>query len=60
MKIWQQALTQQMKLFHQSYSKDLDSSEAPTVLGCFKLPLPPVVRRPQTIKCAAVRVLQAG
>ena len=46
--------------FHQSYSKDLDASEAPTFLGCFKLPLPPVVRRPQTIKCAAVRVLQAG
>ena len=54
MKIWQQALTQQMKLFHQSYSKDLDSSEAPTFLGCFKLPLPPAVSRPQIITRAAV------
>ena len=53
MKIWQQALTQQMKL-NQSYSKDFDSSEAPTFLGCFKLPVPPAVRRPQTITYAAV------
>ena len=27
--------------FNQSYSKDFDSSEAPTFLGCFKLPVPP-------------------
>ena len=46
MKIWRQALTQQI---NQSYSKDFDSSEAPTFLGCFKLPVPPAVRRPQTI-----------
>ena len=46
--------------FNQSYSNDFDSSEAPTFLGCFKIPVPPVVRRPQTITCAAVRVLQAG
>ena len=25
--------------FNQSYSKDFDSSEAPTFLGCFKLPV---------------------
>ena len=46
--------------FNQSYSKDFDSSEAPTFLGCFKLPVPPADRRPQTITRAAVRVLQAG
>ena len=45
--------------FNQSYSNDFDSSEAPTFLGCFKLPVPPVVRRPQTITGAAVGVLQA-
>ena len=27
--------------FNQSYSNDFDSSEAPTFLGCFKLPVPP-------------------
>ena len=59
MKIWQQALTQKMT-FNQSYSKDSDSSEAPAFLRCFKLPVPPAVRRPQTITRAAVRVLQAG
>ena len=26
---------------NQSYSNDFDSSEAPTFLGCFKLPVPP-------------------
>ena len=46
--------------FNQSYSKDFDSSEAPTFLGCFKLPVPPAVRGPQTITCAAVGILQAG
>ena len=46
--------------FNQSYSKDFDSSEAPAFLGCFKLPVPPAVRRPQTITCTAVQVLQAG
>ena len=51
MKIWQQALTQKMT-FNQSYSKDSDSSEAPAFLGCFKLPVPPAVRRPQTITLA--------
>ena len=40
--------------FNQSYSNDFDSSEAPTFLGYFKLPVPPAVRRPQTIACAAV------
>ena len=34
--------------YNQSYSKDFDSSEAPTFLGGFKLPVPPAVRRPQT------------
>ena len=38
--------------FNQSYSKDFDSSEAPTFLGCFELPVPPAVRRPQTITLA--------
>ena len=42
---------------NQSYSNDFDSSEAPTFLGCFKLPVPLEVWRPQTITCAAVRVL---
>ena len=46
--------------FNQFYSKDFDSSEAPAFLGCFKVPEPPAVRRPQTITSAAVRVLQAG
>ena len=46
--------------FNQPYSDDFDSSEAPTFLGCFKLPVPPAVRRPQTITCAAVGDLQAG
>ena len=41
---------------NQSYSNDFDSSEAPTFLGCFKLPVPLMVGRPQTITCAAVRV----
>ena len=59
MKIWQQALTPKMKLLISLILK-IDSSEAPTFLGCFKLPVPPAVRRPQTITCAAVRVLQAG
>ena len=45
--------------FNQSFSKDFDSSEAPIFLGCFKLPVPPKVRRPQTITCTAVGVLQA-
>ena len=45
---------------NQSYSNDFDSSEAPTFLGCFKLPVPLMVGRPQTITCAAVRVRQAG
>ena len=44
-----------MKL-NQFYSNDLDTSEAPAILGCFKLPVPSAVSRPQTITCAAVRV----
>ena len=46
--------------FNQSYSNDFDSSEAPTFLGCFKLPVPPEVRRPQTITCAASCTSPAG
>ena len=46
--------------FNQSYSNDFDSSKAPAFLGYFKLPVPPAVRRPQTITRAAVRVLQTG
>ena len=45
---------------NQSYSNDFDSSEAPTFLGCFKLPVPPAGGRPQTITCAAVRMSPAG
>ena len=41
---------------NQSYSNDFDSSEGPTFLGCFKLPVPLMVRRPQTITCAAVKI----
>ena len=56
MKIWQQVLAQQMKPLISPILNDFDSSEAPTFLGCFNLPLPLVVGRLQTIKCAAVRV----
>ena len=45
---------------NQSYSNDFDSLEAPTFLGCFKLPVPLEVGRLQTITCASVRVRQAG
>ena len=40
--------------FNQSNSNDIDSTVVPRFLGCFKLPVPPAVRRPQTITCAAV------
>ena len=60
MKIWQQVLAQQMKPLISPILMTFDSLEAPTFLGCFKLPGPPAVRRPQTITRAAVRVLQAG
>ena len=60
MKTWQQVLAQKNETLNQSYSNDFDSSEAPTFLGCFKLPVPLKVGRPQTITCAAVRVRQAG
>ena len=60
MKIWQQVLAQQMKPLISPILNDFDSSAAPTFLGCLKLPVPPSVRRPQRITCAAVRVLQAG
>ena len=56
MKTWQQVLAQKNETLNQSYSNDFDSSEAPTFLGCFKLPVPLVVGRPQTITCIAVRV----
>ena len=45
--------------FNQSYSNDFDSSEAPTFRGCFKLPVPPVVRRPQTITCSPAGRLES-
>ena len=41
---------------NQYYSNDFDSLEGLTFLGCFKLPVPLVVGRPQTITCIAVRV----
>ena len=60
MKIWQQVLAQQMKPLISPILNDFDSSEAPTFLGCFKLPVPLAVGRPQTITCTAVSVRQAG
>ena len=60
MKIWQQVLAQQMKLLISPILMSLTPPEAPTFLGCFKLPVPPAVGRLQTITCAAVGVLQAG
>ena len=50
MKIWQQILAQQMKLLISPILMIL-TLEAPTFLGCFKLHVPPAVRRPQTITC---------
>ena len=47
------------EILNQSYSNDFDSSEAPTLLGYFKLSVPLAVGRLQTITCAAVRVWQA-
>ena len=41
---------------NQSYSNDFDSVEAPTFLGCFKLPVPLPVGRLQAITCTAVRI----
>ena len=60
MKTWQQVLAQQMKPLISPILNDFDSSEAATFLGCFKLPVPLAVGRPQTITCEAVRVWQAG
>ena len=60
MKIRQQVLAQQMKPLISPILMSLTPPEAPTFLGCFKLPVPPAVGRPQTITCAAVGVLQAG
>ena len=59
MKIWQHVLAQQMKPLISPILMILTPG-SPTFLGCFKLPVPPVVRRPQAITCTAVRVLQAG
>ena len=59
MKIWQQVLVQQMKPLISPILMIL-TSQAPTFLGCFKLPVPLAVGRPQTITCTAIRVLQAG
>ena len=60
MKIWQPSIGSTNETFNQFYSNDFDSSEAPTFLGCFKLPMPLAVMRPQAITCAAVRVWQTG
>ena len=60
MKIWQQVLAQQMKPLISPILNDFYSLEAPIFLGCFKLPVPLTVWRPQTNTCAAVRVWQAG
>ena len=60
MKIWQEVLAQQTKPLISPILMIFDSWEIPTFLGCFELPVPLVVGRPQTITCAAVRVRQAG
>ena len=44
MKIWQQYWLNNEAL-NQFYSNDLDTSEAPAFLGCFKLPVPLKVGR---------------
>ena len=49
MKIWWQVLAQQTKPLISPVLMMLTPREAPTFLGCFKLPVPPAVRRPQTI-----------
>ena len=48
MKTWQQVLAQQMKPLISPILMIFDSSEAPTFLGCFKLPVPLAVGRPQS------------
>ena len=48
MKIWQQVLAQQMKPLISPNLNDFDSSEAPTFLGCFKLPVPLVAGQEAT------------
>ena len=57
MEIWQQVLAQQMKPLISPILMILIPQKP---LGCFKLPVPLSRERPQTITCAAVRVLQAG
>ena len=47
-KTWQQVLAQQMKPLISPILNDFDSLEAPTFLGCFKLPVPLVAGRPQS------------
>ena len=56
---WAASIDPKNETFNQSYSKDFDSSEAPAFLGSLKLPVPPAVRRPQTITSAAVSYRQA-
>ena len=49
------------EMLNQSCSNDFDSSEAPTFLGCFKLPVPPAVRRnPQVPASTTHKVLGPG
>ena len=55
MKTWQQVLAQQMKPLISPILMILTPG-SPTFLGCFKLPVPLSVGRPQTITGAAVRV----
>ena len=45
MKTWQQVLAQQMKPLISPILLIFDSLEAPTFLGCFKLPVPLQVGR---------------
>ena len=57
MKTWQQVLAQQMKPL---ISPSLMILIPQKPLGCFKLPVPLAVGRPQTITGTAVRVQQVG
>ena len=56
MKIWQQVLAQQMKPLISPILNDFDSSEAPTFLGCFKLPVPSANNHMRSCKSLAGRL----
>ena len=60
MKIWQQVLAQQMKPLISPILNDFDSSEAPTFLGCFKLPVPPAKQSHAQLSCRQARKPSEG